>query len=76
MESFFAVIVWIATLDCNDETAFQAKPLATILLNKKKTPIDIVNAKGKWFSKPKDFRKWIIDHFESLYREDMGFLKC
>jgi len=28
MESFFAVIIWIATLNC-DEEAFQSKPLAT-----------------------------------------------
>ena len=28
MESFFAVIIWIATLNYADEAAFQAKPLA------------------------------------------------
>src|SRR3954470_2822441 len=29
MESFFAVIVWIATLDFADEVAFLAKPLCS-----------------------------------------------
>ena len=45
MESFFAVIIWIATLDYDDEAVFLAKPLAKPLamtmLDKKKTPMDI-----------------------------------
>ena len=53
MESFFAVIIWIATFDYFSEAAFQAKPLA--MLNKKKAPMDIVNAKECWFNKPGAF---------------------
>jgi hypothetical protein len=76
MESFLAVIIWIATLNYDDEAAFQAKPLAIMLLDKRKTPIDIVMAKENWFNNLKSFRKWIIDYFEQVYREDVGFLKC
>jgi hypothetical protein len=76
MESFFAVIIWIATLDYADEAAFQAKPLAITMLDRKKTPMDIVNAKGNWFKHPEDFQESITDYFERPYREDMGFLKC
>ena len=75
-ESFFAVIIWIATLNYFNEAAFQAKPLADILLDKRKAPVDIVNAKGNWFKNPKSFRKWITDHFEPLYRKDKRFRKC
>jgi hypothetical protein len=75
MESFFAVIIWIATLDYVDEVAFQAKPLAIVMLDKKKTPMDIVNAKGNWFEKAKKFRKMIVEHFQPLYHED-GFITC
>jgi hypothetical protein len=76
MESFFAVIIWIATLDYADEAAFQAKPLAIMMLDKKKTPMDIVGIKDSWFKIPENFRKKIIAHFVPVYREDMGFLKC
>jgi Fungal protein kinase len=76
MESFFAVIIWMATLDCHDEAAIQAKPLGEILLGKKKTPMDIVYAKDSWFKIPGNFRKQIIDHFEYEFHEDKEFLKC
>jgi hypothetical protein len=76
MESFFAVIVWIATLDFADEVAFQAKPLAMVMLDKKKTAIDIINAKENWFIRPDAFKETITDSFERPYREDLGFLKC
>ena len=56
MESFFAVIIWIATLDYADEAAFQAKPLAITMLDRKKTPMDIAYAKISWFRLPKYFR--------------------
>jgi hypothetical protein len=75
MESFFAVIIWIATLNYADEAAFQAKPLASVMLDKKKTPRDIVGIKDSWFKIPENFRKRIVNHFEPVYREDMGFLK-
>jgi hypothetical protein len=76
MESFFAVIIWIATLNYADEAAFQAKPLPKMILNRKKSPEDIVNAKEKWFELPRRFQKSITDHFEPPYRRDIGFLKC
>jgi hypothetical protein len=75
MESFFAVIIWIATLDYFDEAAFQAKPLAASMLGKK-TSMDIANAKGCLFDIPKYFRKKILAYFEPVYREDKEFLKC
>jgi Fungal protein kinase len=76
MESFFAVIVWMATLDHFNEAAFQAKPLAETMLDKRKTPRDIVNAKENWFKNPEGFKESITDHFEPLYRYDKGFRKC
>src|SRR3954454_20843198 len=45
IESFFAVIIWIATLNYADEAALQAKPLASTMLDRKKTPRDIVGIK-------------------------------
>ena len=74
MESFFAVIIWIATLNYADEAAFQAKPLASTMLEKK-TPRDIVRVKDSLFKIPENFRKQIINHFEPVYREDVRFLK-
>ena len=76
MESFFAVIIWIATLNYDDEALFQLKPLAYTMLNKKKDPADIVNAKGRWFDNLKYFRRRIIDFFEPVYRENKEFLTC
>ena len=76
MESFFAVIIWIATLDYFNEAAFQAKPLAVAMLDKKKAPMVIVGLKDSWFKIPENFREWITDHFEPLYRKDKGFRKC
>src|SRR3954452_12265063 len=76
MESFFAVIIWIATLNYDDEAAFQAKPLASILLDQKTTPREISNTKGRWFENPKEFRKLIIGHFEPAYLGDKEFRKC
>src|SRR5271170_5044974 len=67
MESFFAAIIWIATLDYADEAAFQAKPLARTMLNRENTPAGIANAKGNWFSYPENFRKRIVNHFEPVY---------
>ena len=76
IEPFFAVIVWIATIDYEDEAAFLRKPLARVLLDKNKTPDDIINAKGNWFKNPMDFRKRIIDYVDLPYRKDIRFLKC
>jgi hypothetical protein len=59
MESFFAVIIWIATFDYENEHAFLAIPLAAILLDKKK---DIVQINENWSQSQKSFRKGIIAH--------------
>src|SRR5947209_15681529 len=75
MESFFAVILWIASLNYEDETAFRAKPLVDVVVEKKPTS-DIANAKMRWFRLPKDFKKSITYHFEETYRQDHGFLRC
>lgn len=75
MESFFAVIIWIAILDYSNEAAFRAKPLAVTLLGKKKTSIDIVHAKKAWFkTTQREFRKVIINHFEPYYRNESRFI--
>ena len=76
MESFFAVIIWMATWDYQSEAAFRAKPLATTLLEEKVRPVDIVNAKGSWFYKTKNFRRKIILHFTPYYRQDDEFVVC
>jgi hypothetical protein len=76
MESFFAVIIWMASLSFADKADFLAKPLTIATLDRKKTPMDIVNAKGNWFGHSKEFRLSIIDYFELPYREDVGFLRC
>jgi hypothetical protein len=74
MESFFAVIIWIATLNYDDDV-FQSKPLADVL-NRNIAPRYIVTAKGYWFKQRKAFRKSIINHFEKPYLEDREFLTC
>jgi hypothetical protein len=76
MESFFAVIIWIATFNYDNEAALQAKPLAMVMLDKKKNAMDIANAKGNWLRDPENFRKRITHYFEPLYRKDKEFHKC
>jgi hypothetical protein len=76
MESFFAVIVWIATYDHKDEQAFQAKPLATVLLDNRKSAMDIVHAKELWFCMDTKFKANIMNHFKRAYRRDREFLRC
>jgi hypothetical protein len=73
MESFFAVILWVATLDYHNEANFQEKPLAKMMLDKQK-PMAIVNAKENWFKNSAGFLKWIVGHFEAPYLEDVPFL--
>jgi len=75
MESFFAVIVWIASASYADELMFQDKPLA-ILLDPKKKPEDIINAKENWFKNEENFLKRIVDHFERRYLTDPRFIMC
>jgi len=76
MESFFAVIIWMATLDPADEVAFLAKPLPAAMVDKKKSPVDIVNAKGYWFGNLGAFLRSVLAHFELQYLDDAGFLQC
>jgi len=76
MESFFAVIIWIASLDYDDHVAFQAKPLAATLLNRKTDVIHIANAKKVWFQHSKEFYKSIIRHLEEVYYLDSDFVRC
>jgi len=76
MESFLAVIIWIATIDYENEPAFLATPLAVTLLDKKKAPLDIVQIKENWFQSQKSFRKRITEHFQPLYRKDSRFIAC
>ncbi|KIX01217.1 uncharacterized protein Z518_08942 [Rhinocladiella mackenziei CBS 650.93] len=75
MESFFAVMLWVASLNYDDEIAFQNKPLVKIAIEKKPTT-DIANAKLLWFRDAVDFKTSIIDHFEQPYRKDKDFVKC
>jgi hypothetical protein len=75
MESFFAVIIWIATFSYDNEAAFRTKPLANILLDQKTSPKHIANAKDRWFKDPELFRTEVVNHFEPVYRRDMRFLK-
>jgi hypothetical protein len=76
MESFFAVIIWIATYNYDNEAAFQVKPLADILLDQDTAPKHIVNAKENWFTNTMSFREQIIDHFEVPYHQDAEFRRC
>ena len=76
MESFFAVIIWMASLNYDDEDAFQAKPLVKPLLDSTKAPKDIVNSKLRWFKDMEFFRKEIVDYFEQPYQDDERFLRC
>ena len=76
MESFFAVIIWIASLDYHDHVAFQAKPLAANLLNRNTEAIHIANAKKVWFQNPGEFHRSIITHLEEVYYLDSDFRKC
>ena len=75
MELFFAVIIWIASLDYANEDAFRAKPFALLLDNTKST-IDIVNAKMHWFGIDRRFKKQIIRHFQPLYWDDNRLITC
>jgi hypothetical protein len=74
--SFFAVIIWIASLDYQDEPAFLAKPLINILLDKKTAPKHMVRAKRSWFCIQDDFRTEIIEHPTPFYHDDSRFVSC
>src|SRR5207248_1301258 len=76
MESFFMVIIWIASLTYQDETIFLAKPLAVQLLAQNANRIQLAAAKGSWFYNQKKFVKAIIDHFEGGFYEDRRFKIC
>jgi hypothetical protein len=75
MESFFAVIIWMASFDYANEDAFRAKPLA-VLLDNRKSASDIVSHKLQWFGIEIRFETQIIRHFQPLYRNDSRFVTC
>src|SRR5205809_2350840 len=75
MESYFAVIIWMASLNYDDEHAFQTKPLVDLLLDNTKAR-DIVNSKLRWFKDMELFREEIVDHFEQPYKDDKEFKRC
>jgi len=76
MESFFAVMIWIASLDYHDHIAFRAKPLASALLDRKTDAMHIANAKKTWFQNPEEFRDSIIECLEPSYYNDVEFILC
>ncbi|KIW99755.1 uncharacterized protein Z518_10683 [Rhinocladiella mackenziei CBS 650.93] len=76
MESFFAVMLWIASLNYDDHIAFQNKPLVKRVVGNKSSTEDIADGKLHWFENPKAFKKSILNHFEQPYRKDGDFVKC
>jgi len=75
MESFFAVIIWIASFDFLDEESFLKKPLAKTLLDNTKSTDDIYSARSLWFDRENRFQYFIINHFQSVYQENQ-FITC
>jgi hypothetical protein len=57
-------LIWMATYNHTNEPAFKNKPLAIAMLDKKKTPVDMIRTKGDWFYRPIIFKSQITDHFE------------
>ena len=76
MESFFAVIIWIASLDYDSISRFQNKPLVSILVDGKKARTDIAHAKESWFKIAENFKNSIIDNLEEPYLLDVDFVEC
>jgi len=76
MESFFAVMLWIASLNYDDDIAFRNKPLVRLVIGDKLSTEAIANIKMHWFENPAVFKKSITDHFEQPYREDDDFVNC
>ncbi|KIX02134.1 uncharacterized protein Z518_08073 [Rhinocladiella mackenziei CBS 650.93] len=76
MESFFAVMLWVASLDYDDEIAFQNKPLVELMIDTKSPTKLIAGTKLLLFSNPDTFDESIIDHLEEPYREDDDFIDC
>jgi len=75
MESFFAVTLWIASLNYDDEVAFQVKPLVELVTTNYSTPA-IAKIKTLWFQVAYEFEQSIIDHFEETYQADDDFVNC
>ena len=74
MESFFAVIIWMASFEYDDEAAFMAKPLARGLLEGGVHFHHIAGIKKGWFHTP-DFSTELVAHFTPAYRENTGFVE-
>jgi len=75
MESFFAVILWVASLNYDDEIAFREKPLIELVVNNRPTN-DIAKLKLYMYNTPRQFKELIIDYFENPYLKDREFLRC
>lgn len=76
MESYFAVIIWIASFDYDNEDKFRVKPIGQLLLDPKNTPLHILNAKRGWFKVEDEFVTEILQHFQRIYLRNKRFLKC
>lgn len=72
LESLFAVTIWLASYEHNDELAFREKPLAQKLLSKA-NPDDLGNQKLIWFSNAKKFKKSIINYMVPIFRKNKRF---
>jgi len=76
MESFFVVIIWIASLDFENEKGFLQKPLAKLLLDNTKSTDEIYYTRITWFEKEIRFQWFIIDHFLPVYQRNNQFITC
>ena len=76
MESFFTAIIWIASLDFENEQVFLKKPLTKLMLNNKKSPDDVYSAKSSWFELRGRFQLVVINHLQVAYRRDNRFTTC
>jgi hypothetical protein len=75
MESFFLVIIWIASLNSKNKAHFERKLLA-VIRDYESSPIDIAYEKDIWFGKKERFHARITMLFEPLYRKDNRFIAC
>ncbi|KIX05596.1 uncharacterized protein Z518_06468 [Rhinocladiella mackenziei CBS 650.93] len=76
MESFFAVMLWIASINYDDDIAFQSKPLVKHVVGNKSSAKFVAHTKLHLFENPKAFKMSIINYFEQPYRKDNDFVEC
>ena len=76
MESFFAVILWVATLDYDDLKVWKDKPMVDYFVGEVKTSArHIAATKSGWFGNQENFQEWITDHFNPDF-DEVDFLTC